>query len=209
MPGQLTAWRSILFQTISLAMPSITHIPNRPPLLSPFSSPPLCLNAVTPSTTSTGPRRCGTLTVIEFIISVYQMIPLLMVVERWQTGDTAPQSVLDEKKKSNLQFAPEVRPSGQVQTSISKISFRAPAIHLPTPPSACWTASLVTKLFWSWNRQDTWQIFRSSKCAAVKGRPQRDGVRWWKLVSLHETGLALFFLVKILISPNVVWSKPC
>lgn len=113
-----------------------------------------------------------------------------------------------KKKKSNLQFAPEVRPSGQVRTSISKISFRAPAIHLPTPPSACWTASLVTKLFWSRNREDTWQIFRSSKCAAVKGRPQRDGVRWSKLVSLHETGFALF-LVKILISPKVVWSKPC
>lgn len=66
-----------------------------------------------------GLRGCDTLTIVDFIISVYQVIPLLKVVGVGVTnrGDTATQSE-QGKKKSNLQFAPEVSPTDQVQTSI-------------------------------------------------------------------------------------------
>lgn len=72
---------------------------NSPPLLSPFSAV-LWHNGITASRTMPGLRGCDTLTIVDFIISVYQVIPLLKVVVVGVTnrGDTATQSKQGGKK---------------------------------------------------------------------------------------------------------------
>lgn len=56
-------------------------------------------------TTMPGLRRRDTLAIVEFIISVYRVIPLLKVVEGWQTEVTSQHSVCWEEKKKNLIYS--------------------------------------------------------------------------------------------------------
>lgn len=109
MPGQLTAWRSILFQTTSPAEPSITHgNEHRSSLVSILSR---CFMVQPDHIIRTKTRfgRCDTLAAVDFIISVYKVTPLLKVlpVVGWQTEVTLQHSLCEgaKKKKKNLIYS--------------------------------------------------------------------------------------------------------
>lgn len=115
MPDRSSAWRSILVQARCLTAPSIPW--RSPPPLSPLSPHVLWHNGITPSAIAPALWRkklhyCGLYNIC---------IPTDSSVgdggrgdgRRWQCS-----AALGEKKKSNLQFAPEVRLTDQVRTSI-------------------------------------------------------------------------------------------